>query len=85
MQLIINSKLLSISNSVRNDVFRSFERSYQKFVYKNLTSFVLYFKIKTSYNFANYKTRFALFNVEKIEKFECIYIDIYLIQICQVR
>ena len=42
MQSIINSELLSISNSVRNSVFRPPERPYQKFVYKNLTSFAPY-------------------------------------------
>ena len=34
-----------------------------------------------SHNFVNYKTRLALSNVIKTKKFECIYIDIYLIQI----
>ena len=34
------------------------------------------------YNFINYKINLALFNVVKIKKFECIYIDIYLIEIC---
>ena len=83
MQLIINSKLLFISNSVENSVFRSLERLYQKFVYQNLISFTLiFFKMKFSYNFADYKTCFALSNVVKIEKFECIYINIYLIEIC---
>ena len=58
---------------------------------KNLYIKILYFlssislKIKFSHNFVNYKIGLALFNAVKIEKFECIYINIYLIQICQIR
>ena len=43
---------------------------------------LIFLKITFFYNFVNYKTRFALFNVVKIKKFGYIYIDIYLIKIC---
>ena len=44
--------------------------------------FFISLKINFFHNFVNYKTNLALFNVVKIQKFERIYIDIYLIQIC---
>ena len=53
-------------------------------IFLHLLPFI-FLKITFSHNFVNYKTRLALSNAVKIEKFECIYIDIYLIQICQVR
>ena len=46
-----------------------------------LLSFI-FLKTIFFYNFVNYKTRLALFNIIKVEEFKYIYIDIYLIQIC---
>ena len=83
MQSIINLKLLFISNNVRI-MFLDLSRLLIKNLYVIFLHFLLsiFLKIIFSYNFVNYKTRFALFNAVKIEKFECIYIDIYLIEIC---
>ena len=50
-------------------------------IFLYLLSFI-FLKIIFSHKFINYKTHFALFNVVKIKKFECIYINIYLIEIC---
>ena len=83
MQSIINLKLFSISNNAR---IASLGLS--NALIKNLCIKILHllppisFRIKFYYNFVNYKTDLALFNVVRTEKFECIYIDIYLIQIC---
>ena len=47
-------------------------------IFLHLLSFI-FFKTIFFHNFVNYKTRLTLFNVIKIKKLECIYIDIYLI------
>ena len=86
MQLIINLKSFFISNSARR-AFLDLSNAFIKNLYVIFLHLLLFIFLKTvfSHNFVNYKTRLALFNVVKIEKFECIYIDIYLIEICQVR
>ena len=86
MQSIINLKLFSISNNVRI-AFLGLSSAliinlYIKILYLLLFTFL---KIKLFHNFVNYKTNLALFNTVKIEKFEYIYINIYLIQICQIK
>ena len=86
MQLIINLKLLFISNSVRI-AFLDLSSALIKNLYIKILYllFLISFKIKFRYNLVNYKTNFALFNVVEVEKFEYIYINIYLIEICEVR
>ena len=87
MQLIINLKSLFISNLFRI-TFEIASLGLSSAFIKNLYIKILHLllsislKRKFSYNFVNYKTRLALFNVVRIKKLKCIYIDIYLIQIC---
>ena len=82
MQPIINLKSLSISNNVRI-TFLSLSNALIKNLYEKILHLLPFIFLKTifSHNFVNFKTHLALFNVVKMKKFECIYIDIYLIQI----
>ena len=83
MQLIINLKLLFISNNVRITSLGLSSALFKILYIKVLhLLFLILLRIKLSHNFINYKTDFALFKVVKIEKFEYICINIYLIQIC---
>ena len=68
-------------------IFLSFSNVFIKNLYIKILHLLLsiFLKINFFHNFVNNKTRFAFFNVIKIMKFESIYIDIYLIQICQVK
>ena len=86
MQSIINLKLLFISNKVRIK-FLDLSSALIKNLYIKILHFLplTFRKIKLFYNFVNYKIDLALSNVVKIEKFEYIYINIYLIQICQIK
>ena len=43
MQPIKKSNKFPISNNVRVTAFKPFEHPYQKFIYKNLTLYALYF------------------------------------------
>ena len=82
MQSIINLKSLFISSSVRIK-FLGLSNALIKNLYIKILHFLFLIFLKTvfSYDFVNYKINLALSNAVEIEKFECIYIDIYLIQI----
>ena len=80
MQSIINLKSFFISNNARI-TFLGLSNAFIKNLYIKILHLLLLtsLKMKLFYNFENYKTGLALFNVVKIEKFEFIYIDIHLI------
>ena len=75
MKLIINLKLLRFSINVRITAFRPFERPYQN-LYIKILQLMLLIHLNLNYlqNFADYKTRFALFNDIKIIKFDLLFI-----------
>ena len=79
---MINLKSNSISNSARIK-FLGLSNALIKNLYIKILHLLPFIFLKTifSHNEINHKSRFALSNVVKIEKFEYIYIDIYLIQI----
>ena len=71
MRPIINLKSLSISNSARI-TFLDLSNALIKNLYIKILHLLPFIFLKTdfSHNFVNYKTRFALSNAVKIEKFE---------------
>ena len=86
MQSIINSESLRFSVSVRI-MSLGLSNVLIKTLYVKILHLLPFTFLETVFfnNFVNYKINLALSNAVKMKKFKCIYIDIYLIEICQVR